>query len=240
MTLQSRILRLLGQPGADKRLGKGRHYFPEAVRASYRGEAPPAAHEISATLWGLVARGLVYIDLSQSAPENWEWRLTDAGSASAKDENFNPDDTEEFFKRLRTSAPDLPEIVGLYMREALSCYTHRAYLASAVMLGVASEAALLELIPTAATWLGQFGKKLSDASNNGRTPIGPLFEVFRKAIEPHKQLLPEALRDGLTITFDAVADAIRQTRNESGVATENVLRVAIVDVRVFRRYASCR
>ena len=90
MTLQSRILRLLAQPGVDKRLGKGRHYFPEAVLASYRGDTPPAAHDITATLWGLVARGLVYIDVSQSAPENWEWRLTAAGNASAKDENFNP------------------------------------------------------------------------------------------------------------------------------------------------------
>ena len=104
MTLQSRILRLLAQPGVDKRLGKGRHYFPEAVLASYRGDTPPAAHDITATLWGLVARGLVYIDVSQSAPENWEWRLTAAGNASAKDENFNPDDTEEFLKRLRASA----------------------------------------------------------------------------------------------------------------------------------------
>ena len=223
MTLQSRILRLLAQTGVDKRLGKGRHYFPEAVVASYRGEAAPAAHEITATLWGLVARGLVYIDVSQSAPENWEWRLTTAGTASAKDENFNPDDVEQFFQRLRASAPDLPHVVGLYMREALICYAHRTYLASAVMLGVASEAALLSLISAAAAWLGPFGKKLSEASATGRPPIGALFEMFRRATEPHKQLLPEELRDGLTITFDAVADAIRLARNDSGHPTGRTL-----------------
>jgi hypothetical protein len=149
MTLQSRILRLLGQPGVDKRLGKGQHYFPEGIRAAYRDAPPPEPQEISAALWGLVARGLVYIDFSQSAPENWQWQLT--GAASARDEQFNPDDPEEFLKRLAVAAPAAPPC--LYMREALICYTHRAYLTSAVMLGVASEAALLDLASAAASWL---------------------------------------------------------------------------------------
>lgn len=223
MTLESRILRLLGQPGTDKRLGKGQHYFPEAVRAAYRDAPSPTPQEISAALWGLVARGLVYIDFSQSAPENWEWRLTRAGDASARDEQFNPDDPEEFLKRLRVAAPETPALVELYMREALLCYVHRAYLASAVMLGVASEAALLDVATAAATWLGHFGTKLADALRHGRTPIGPLFDMFRRAFEPHKPLLPDPLRDGLTLTMDAVADAIRLTRNDSGHPTGRAL-----------------
>ena len=109
------------------------------------------------------------------------------------------------------------------MREALVCHTHRAYLASAVMLGVASEAALLDLASATASWLGHFGTKLSEALKNGRTPIGPLFDLFRRAIEPHKPLLPDELRDGLTLTMDAVADAIRLTRNDSGHPTGKAL-----------------
>jgi hypothetical protein len=225
MTLQSQILRLLAQPGVDRRLGRGHHYFPEAVKKAYtdKSQPPPGDHEITETLWALVARGLVYIDISQPAPENWTWRLTGAGQDSAKDEHFNPDDSERFLARLRTDAPDLPNLVELYMREAMLSFAARAYLASAVMLGVASEVALLEVSAAAATWLGRYGSKLAELLKKERTPLASISDALRRALEPHKHLLPEELSNGLTLTLDALADAIRLTRNDSGHPTGKTL-----------------
>ena len=102
ITLQSTILRLLSQPQVDKRLGRGEHYFTEAVLNEYPKEKQPSVQLITQTLWSLLGRGLIYIDIWQPAPENWAWRLTDAGAASAKDEQFNPDDPELYMTKLRS------------------------------------------------------------------------------------------------------------------------------------------
>lgn len=225
VTLQSEIMRLLGSNGVDKRLGKGRHYFPEAVRQQFerQGKTAPSNHEITQVLWGLVSRGLIFIDFSQSAPENWEWRLTDAGQRSATDENYNPDDPERYLKRFRSAASNLGPTVEMYLAEALRCYVSGAYLASAVMLGVASEATFLDVAPTAATWLGTYGQKLSDAIANNKVPFVQKFDAFRLALEPHKRLLPPEVGDALSLTFHSVLDAFRVTRNDSGHPTGRTL-----------------
>jgi hypothetical protein len=101
ITLQSTILRLLSNPNVDKRLGSGRYYFTEAVINEYPRGTRPSEHLVMQTLWSLIGKGLTYIDIRQSAPENWEWRLTDAGNAAEKDEQFNPDDPERYMSRLR-------------------------------------------------------------------------------------------------------------------------------------------
>jgi hypothetical protein len=60
--------------------------------------------------------------MSQSAPENWEWRLKNAGTTSARDEVFNPDDPERYLDRFRKNAAGLTPLVELYLTEALTCY----------------------------------------------------------------------------------------------------------------------
>lgn len=225
LTLQSTILRLLAAPGTDRRIGKGRHYFPEAVKAAFgaSGQAAPPPHQIQEALWGLVGRGLVFPDMFQSAPENWEWRLTEAGNRSAADERFNPDDPERFIERFRQTAPGLPAIVDMYLREALTCYVCEAYLASAVMVGVASEAAIVALASDAVGWLGTYGAKLEAALKDPRTPFAKKFEIFRNALASHHALLPDELREGIVLTFDALLDAFRVTRNDSGHPSGKVL-----------------
>ncbi len=218
LTLQSTILRLLSQPGVDKRLGRGRHYFTEAVMNQYQPENRPSTAQITQTLWSLVGRGLVYIDITQPAPENWSWRLTDAGVKSAKDEQFNPDDQERYLLRLRSNVPGISDLAFMYVEEAVRCYTHECYLASAVMLGVASEAAFLEMARASVDWLETAGQKLQAILDDPRQPYVKKFEEFRKRIEPRKVELPIELVDGMSLTLDSVLDLLRISRNESSVA----------------------
>jgi hypothetical protein len=96
-----------------------------------------------AAVWSLLAQGLAYIDYSQPAPENWELRLSEAGAAAAADRHPNPDDPAGYLVRLR-EIPHMSSLVREYATEALQAYNARLYRASAVMLGVASEAAVLE------------------------------------------------------------------------------------------------
>ena len=62
ITLQSIILRLLSQPQIDKHLGRGEHYFTEAVLSEYPKDKQPSVQLIAQTLWSLLGRGLIYIN----------------------------------------------------------------------------------------------------------------------------------------------------------------------------------
>lgn len=238
VTLQSAILRLLSEPRVDKRLGRGEHYFTEAVLNEYPAESRPSPELISQTLWSLVGRGLIYINMWQPAPENWEWRLTDAGIAAAKDEQFNPDDPERYMSRLRSNIADISDLVFMYADEAVGCYTHGCYLASAVMLGVASEAAFMEMATESVAWLQSSGAALKNILHDSRQPYVRKFEEFRKRIEPRKGDLPEELADGMSLTFDAVLDLLRIRRNDAGHPTgKPVLREdQYISLQMFARY----
>jgi len=238
VTLQSTILRLLAEPRVDKRLGRGDHYFTEAVLNEYPVERTPSRELISQTLWSLVGRGLIYINIGQSAPENWEWRLTDAGTASAKDEQFNPDDPERYMARLRSNVAGMSDLVSAYADEAVRCYTNGCYLASAVMLGVASEAAFMEMAVASVAWLQSSGAALRKILDDPRQPYVRKFEEFRKRIEPRKDNLPDEFADGMSLTFDAVLDLLRIRRNDAGHPTgKPVLREdQYISLQMFARY----
>lgn len=237
-TLQSTILRLLAQPNVDKRLGRGHHYFTEVVVKAYPHNNEPSHERISQTLWSLVGRGLIYIDMWQPAPENWEWRLTDAGSEAAKDEQFNPDDPERYITRLRANIPEMSNLVSIYTDEAIRCYTHSCYLASAVMLGIASETAFLEMAEASINWLQSSGIALKKILDDPRQPYVKKFEEFRKRIEPRKVDLPDELVDGMSLTLDAVLDLLRIRRNDAGYPTGKpvVREDQYISLQMFGRY----
>jgi len=237
-TIQSTILGLLSQSGVDKRLGRGRHYFTEAVSKEYSKENRPSLDLVTQTLWSLLGRGFVYIDISQSAPENWEWRLTNAGTSAARDEQFNPDDPERYLLRLQSNVPDITPLVLMYASESVRCYTNESYLASAVMLGVASEAAFLEVAQASVSWLQGAGEKLGKLLSNPREIYVKKFKEFRKRVEPRKGELPPELADGMSLTFDSVLDLLRMSRNEAGHPTgKSVSREdQYISLQMFGRY----
>jgi len=238
LTLQSTILRLLSLPEIDKRLGRGEHYFTQAVLNAFPNEGRPPKDLIAQTLWSLVGRGLVYINIWQPAPENWEWRLTDIGKATAKDEQFNPDDPERYMAHLRSNIPEISDLVFTYANEAVGCYTHGYYLASAVMLGVASEAAFLEMAEASGPWLGSAGTTLQKILDDPRQPYVRKFDEFRKRIEPLKDEIPDKLADGMSLTFSAVLDLLRIRRNDAGHPTgPSILREdQYISLQMFARY----
>ena len=62
--------------------------------------------------------------------------------------SINPDDPAGYIRYFLREVSGLSEIVKGYVLEALHAYNARLYRASAVMLGVASEAAVLEVAAT--------------------------------------------------------------------------------------------
>ena len=218
--IQSLLLRVLAQP-VDTRLGRGHHYFHDAVRQ----EAPDIRRaSVMEAVWALIGQGLVYIDYSQPAAENWSLHLTDAGRAAADDEEVNPDNPENYLSRLSKDVPELSVVARQYTVEGLRAYNARLYRASAVMLGVASEAAVLEVASSFATTLPEVeSRRFMECIGSPRQNITAKFSAFRAKLQSRKNELPKELKEGLDLTVHSVADLLRTYRNDAGHPTDRTV-----------------
>ncbi len=211
MELRSHIIQLLATPGTDSRFADA--YFVQNVvrQTSLR------SHQVHEALWGLVGDGLVYLlpAPGASSTDNWQWRLSALGiGVATSGGNWEPRDPEGYLRRLRKHRPSIDEAALRYVEEALRAFNSRCYLATSVMLGVASERVLDGLAGAVVGALGDSAAKLQELLNKPGTTQFVRFTELRKRLEPMRAELPEGLAD--TLTLDAVADLLRITRNEAG------------------------
>ena len=235
--LQRHILDALAGPG-DWRWGRGVNYlFPE-IKKRVDGQLAP--RDVMEALWELVGSGLVFVDYSQTAPENWKWVLTHRGHVVAKTgDEYQPDDPDSYLVRLRERIPRVDDLVMLYCEEALKAYAAACYLSSSVMLGVASERAFQILGESFGLWLSEReGEAFRKFFENPRQTYVAKFAEFRKRLEPHKPELPPGLADNLSLTLDSVLDLLRVNRNESGHPTGRRMDAgdSYINLQMFARY----
>lgn len=208
-----RVLRHLGTPHAESR-------FAEAYLIRSITEAADCRpHVVWEALWGLVGDGLVYLDPAGqgSGTDNWQWKLSRIGIQAITSGTWEPRDPEGYLNRLRGHSPSVDPVAIRYLSEALSAFNARCYLATSVMLGVASERVVDGLARAVLEKRGDAAKRLRQTLGNPRASQFSRFTEMRKQLEPIRSELPEGLAD--TVTLDAVADLLRVTRNEAGHPT---------------------
>ena len=197
--LQTVLLGLLGRSKVDSRLGRGQWYLSEAMAKEFAPNQQPKPQEIMEAVWSLISQGLAYIDYSQPSADNWTLHLTLAGKSAANDQTTNPDSPDKYIHRLQHDVPNASDTVLRYVNEALASYLNRSYLASAVMLGVASEAAFLEMAEAFGHWLPSTeGTKFLTLIRKPNAAYLAKLEEYRKKLEPRKPDLP---KNSLTAWF---------------------------------------
>ena len=237
--VQSLLLKVLAC-GGDTRLGRGQHYFSANVRAAAQKSDQPNYQQVMEAVWSLIAQGLAYIDYSQPAAENWELHLTEAGRAAAADEEVNPDDPSGYIQRLLREVPAISQVVKGYAQEALLAYNARLYRASTVMVGVASEAAVLDVAASLVNAMkeSEAGPYLETINAKKKNYIAK-FELFQQKLRSKKDLLPEEVAGGLELTINAVGDLLRVYRNDAGHPTGLLVErdECFIHLRMFVLYA---
>ena len=213
MDLRTRLLQLLVTPQADTRFAHPYLVGPIAAEVG----CPP--YQVWEALWGLVGEGLIYLDPAGqgSSTDNWRWRPSSTGIVAATSGTWEPRDPEGYLRRLSSHSPAIDAGALRYVEEALRAFNARCYLATSVMLGVASERVFDGLARSVVDAAGGSAKKLQAALDSPRTSQFTRFTELRKQLEPMRPHLPEGLAD--TLTLDAVADLLRITRNEAGHPT---------------------
>ncbi len=212
MDLRAHVLQHLATPHAERRFAQA--YLVREIL----GQTGCQPHEVYEAVWGLVGEGLVYLDPAGqgSSTDNWRWNLSTVGIKAATGGTWEPRDPEGYLRRLRAHTPELDPVAVSYVEEALRAFNARCYLATSVMLGVASEQvvgglarSVIDAVP------GATG--LRKAIENPKVSQFSRFLELRKQLEPMRPQLPDDLGD--TLTLDAVADLLRITRNEAGHPT---------------------
>lgn len=215
MDLRAVLLHRLVTPGTDNRYGQS--YL---VGDIVENEKCSPWH-VNEALWGLVSEGLIYPDPAgqgqASTMDNWRWQLSQKGIAVASGGEWEPRQPDGYLRRLRRFQPSLDESILGYVAEALNAFNARCYLATSVMLGVASERAVNGVAEAVVPALGPKATKLDAAMTSPRTSQHGRFQELRKVLEPLRPQLPDDLSDSLTL--DAIADLLRITRNDAGHPT---------------------
>ena len=174
-------------------------------------------------VWSLVARRLAYIAMNETWSGDWKLMLTAKGHAVAEGTQVNPDDPSNYMKRLLEVAPTTTNTVRLYLEESLHAFVEECYLSSAVMLGVAAEAATLETADAFTVWAGPSAEKLRAHLDNPKTCYVAQLEEFQKRLAAAKPNIPTGLSDSLDLYVNSLLQLIRLTRNEAGHPTSRRL-----------------
>lgn len=213
--VRRRAIDLLAQQG-DHRFGPG--YLPQRL-----GESTECSRDSAyAALWGLVGDGLAYLVPRQgSGPDEWRFELSPEGRRVAAGGTWEPTDPGGFRRRLLRRAPRLDPGALVYLDESLRAFNAGCYLSSSVMLGVAAEKVFLGLASSVVAALPGRTAKLDKALNNPRASQNTRFDELRNVLNADRASLPAGLADPLT--FDAVADLLRVTRNDAGHPTGTVI-----------------
>ena len=229
--VRSRVLQRLAM-GVDARFGES--YF--ARWQSNELQCRP--QQVMEALWGLVSEGLVYIDTSGqgSGTDNWWWRLSSTGAIAAHGGSWEPRDIDGYLKRLRAHRPGVDDVAVRYVEEALRAFNARCYLATSVMLGVASERVINDLGYVLVGAVGQKATKLSKLLSNPTSRLASQFDEMRKLLV--QMDLPDGLTD--TLTLDAVADLLRVSRNNAGHPTGAVIDEDTAYTHLQMGRATCR
>ncbi|MCK5051583.1 MAG: hypothetical protein KAS53_07635 [Candidatus Cloacimonetes bacterium] len=191
-------------------------------------------------LGDLLSRNLIYTNICNRMSNNWFYVLSPKGKISLNSGDYDPYNETSYITHLESEIPNISEDVLIYTKESIKSFNNQCYLASAVMIGVASECAFNEMLLNFSSWLkaGKEKTKFLGFQNNSRIMFINKFIDFRKSIQVRKTQLPKDLSDNMALTFDAILDLLRIYRNESGHPTGKFIshNSAFLNLNMFARY----
>jgi len=150
----------------------------------------------------------------------WPWfQVGEYGRAVLCSSDPEPYDPEGYLAAFKKRVPDADFDTLRYLDEALACFRANTLLASAVMLGCASENAVLQLVETFGARIVDPNDKKKYDSETSSWMISKKYTALWSRLKADIKSLPSELSDGLERILDNVFDLIRTNRNAAGHPT---------------------
>lgn len=166
----------------------------------------------------LMMEGVIMWGLNRSNPKPPFMSVTTYGKKVLEGENVIPHDPDGYIKTFKERVPDVDELVLTYLVEGIQTFRTNNLLASAVMLGVASEAAFNHLFDTLTQSItGPKKEKLEKLQESISTKTK--FDEIMKEIERIKPNLPVEIKENIASELDGIFNLIRYQRNDAGHPT---------------------
>jgi hypothetical protein len=199
--------------------------FNMAVTDGFLHEVPSGHDEsalegkIIAVIWGLIIEGVYTPGLNMRQPHLPHLCLTEHGQTCFDAGELTAHDPDDYLHRLRVACPTIDEITLLYTGEALDTFRAGNHLASAVMIGVAAEKMLLQLVDSIRTALDTPQRETKfEKDTKGKGAKTQHVEALKILTLPTTRL-PAQIGSVLAQHIDGIYDLIRRTRNDAGHPT---------------------
>lgn len=168
-------------------------------------------------IWSLIIQGILLPGLDDSNP-NWPFlSLTEYGRKCITEDRILPHDPDGFLQSFNREVPNADATVVEYLTESLQCYIHGLHRSAAVMLGGASEQAVLLMIESYGNSIADVNAKQTFQANIQKAQsIFRKYELFEAKFAGIKQRLPRTLTDNVDSLLRGVFDLIRSSRNDAG------------------------
>jgi hypothetical protein len=168
-------------------------------------------------IWSLIVQGILVPGLDDS---NQAWpflRLTEYGRRCVEEDRILPHDPDGYLREFQKAIPNADPAIFEYLTESLQCFIHGLNRAAAVMLGGASEKAVLLLIENYTKSIADDTTKLRFESEVQKAQsIFRTYELFDKQFSVIRKRMPKTLTESVDSLLRGVFDLIRNSRNDAG------------------------
>lgn len=168
----------------------------------------------------LLHEGILRWGISQNSPAPPFIGLTRYGKEVLESDEPIPYDPDGYLKKLKEKFPHLNDVTMMYVVESLETFLRNNFMASAVMLGVASESVFNLLYDQLRDSIQsdkiiQKFEKIRDSANTKQR-----IDLLRDTVlTTYKSQIPRELTGDFTSKTDPLFNLIRQIRNDAGHPT---------------------
>jgi hypothetical protein len=190
-------------------------------------------------IWDLVMAGILVPGADEHNLKLDYLRVTPYGAAVLSSNQYIPYDPDGYLKEIKIKIPNLDPVIETYIVESLQTFIRGNYLASAVMLGVASEKGILLLIEAYINAIDDASRKEKMQKEMDESfSILSKFKVLDREFNLIKKDLRANVADDIDIQVNSIFNLIRITRNDAGHPTEAKIdrRRAYSNLQVFAEY----
>ncbi len=179
---------------------------------------------ITEIIWSFIVQGIIVPGTDDDNSTLPFIRLTEYGKRCIAEDRILPHDPDGFLKEFQNAVPAADPTVVEYVTEALQCFIHGLNRSAAIMLGGASEKAILQLIDACTASIGDLNKKATVKAQTAKAQsLFKKYEVFEKHFPSFKGNLPGELAENVDSLLRGGFDLIRNSRNDSGHPASGVL-----------------
>jgi len=172
-------------------------------------------------IWDLILERVLIPGTDDPHTINDGWpslSITDHGKKVIAEQRPTPYDPDGYIERLNRSTGGLHPTTEAYLAEAICTFRTGSYMASAVMLGAASEMLFIELCQAIAdAFSTQADKSAFDQKTGRKSKMAGRVNAVTNWLASKKQLLPSDWQNPERHRLiGQIADLIRNRRNETG------------------------